>query len=220
MQNAVILEPERRANSAVIWCHGLGADGHDFASVVPELHLADDNAIRFIFPHAPKIPITINMGMVMPGWYDIKSISEIKRDVDVNGILNSVDRIANIIDQQIKQGIASENIILAGFSQGGVIALYTALMSPHRLAGVLALSTYLPAWEEFADKITTANKETDVIVAHGRQDPIVPFIAGQHLAERLKDHGFNVCFHAYDMPHSVCMEEIAMIANVIKSLNE
>lgn len=212
--NAVIIEPKKSAKYCVIWLHGLGADGHDFEPIVPELGLSQIPT-RFIFPHAPIRPITINGGMAMRGWYDILSITELKRDVDVKGIRESLQTIEQMIQSQLDQGIASDKIFIAGFSQGGVIAAYTALLSKHHFAGVLALSTYLPAWDDFKDQVTQANIDTPIFVGHGTQDPIVPLKAGEMLYQQLQSLGMPATWRTYLMPHSVCAEEVNDIRQFI-----
>lgn len=214
MNDAVIVNPKNKPEATIIWTHGLGADGHDFEGIIPELKV-DELNIRFIFPHAPVQPITINGGMAMRGWYDIKNITSLEREVDNNGIQDSVDRILKIIDAQLAEGIPSEKIILAGFSQGGVIALNSAFQCEHQLGAVIALSTYLPNWDHFKSKNINKNNGIPFIVAHGTVDPVVPFQAGQHLETTLKDEGFNVDFHSYPMQHQVCLEEIQMLSKWI-----
>ncbi|WP_119342776.1 alpha/beta hydrolase [Facilibium subflavum] len=216
MQDSVIIEPKSQAKSCVIWLHGLGADGHDFEAVVPQLNLSDCHGVRFIFPHAPIQPVTINMGIQMRAWYDIKRMDDIKRDVDTQGIEDSVRRIDQIVQAQIAKGIDSKNIILAGFSQGGAVAAISALTLPYTFAGVILLSTYLPDWDYFITKKTNANKYTDFVIAHGQFDHVVPIKAGLLLKETLAQEGFKVQWHQYPMEHSVCMEEIQMISDFIQ----
>ena len=214
MKDAVIVNPKNKPEATIIWTHGLGADGHDFEGIIPELKV-DTLNIRFIFPHAPIQPITINGGMAMRGWYDIKNITNIEREVDNNGIQDSVNRVLKIIDTQISEGIPSEKIILAGFSQGGVIALNTAFQCKHKLGGVLALSTYLPNWDHFKAQNLKHNNDIPFVIAHGSLDPVVPYQAGQHLFNTLNNEGFKVDFHTYPMQHQVCLEEIQMLSKWI-----
>ena len=197
-------------DASVIWLHGLGADGHDFEALVPELKLPDDLAIRFIFPHAPYRPITLNNGYVMRGWYDIKSL-EFGADPDQLGIDESAQALNQLIDQEISRGISSQRIILAGFSQGGAIVLHTALRSRHPLAGTLALSTYVPLHESLASEASEANKNMPLFMAHGLQDDIVNYKYGAQSRMLLLDQGYSVDWHDYPMSHSVCMEEITDI---------
>ncbi|BCL53857.1 carboxylesterase [Francisella tularensis subsp. holarctica FSC022] len=215
--NYELMEPAKQARFCVIWLHGLGADGHDFVDIVNYFDVSLDE-IRFIFPHADIIPVTINMGMQMRAWYDIKSLdaNSLNRVVDVEGINSSIAKVNKLIDSQVNQGIASENIILAGFSQGGVIATYTAITSQRKLGGIMALSTYLPAWDNFKGKITSINKGLPILVCHGTDDQVLPEVLGHDLSDKLKVSGFaNEYKHYVGMQHSVCMEEIKDISNFI-----
>ena len=194
--------PDVRAS--VIWLHGLGADGYDFAPVVDMLNLAQ---VRFILPHAPSMAVTRNNGYVMPAWYDLFAPSESQQE-DLVGITRSEDYLNSLIENEIKRGIASDKIVLAGFSQGGAIALHTATRYPKKLAGVLALSTYLPLKATLAKQAHAANLATPIFMAHGRADDIISL--DRALASRLslQESGFNVQWHEYPMAHSVCAEEI------------
>lgn len=193
---------------AVIWMHGLGASGHDFEPVVPELGLDSDLAVRFVFPHAPQIPVTINNGMVMPAWYDILEMS-LERKVDVAQIQKSADMINDLIEREIERGVNPENIVIAGFSQGGAIAYQVALTHPKKLAGLLALSTYLAIDDSYG--FTEANKNLPIKIDHGTQDPVVPVVLGQRATESLQQKGYNVDFSTYPMAHQVCMPQITAI---------
>jgi phospholipase/carboxylesterase len=190
--------------ASVIWLHGLGADGYDFAPVVDMLNLAQ---VRFILPHAPSMAVTRNNGYVMPAWYDLYAPSESKPE-DLAGITRSEGYLNSLIDNEIKRGIASDKIVLAGFSQGGAIALHTATRYPKKLAGVLALSTYLPLNSTLAKQAHAANLATPIFMAHGRTDDIISL--DRALASRLclEETGFAVQWHEYPMAHSVCAEEI------------
>ena len=192
---------------SVIWLHGLGADGHDFAPIVPELLLPPNLSIRFIFPHAPQQPVTINAGMVMPAWYDILSM-EISRQVDEVGINRSAEQVRDLIDKETNRGISSDHIMLAGFSQGGAVALHTGLLLEQPLLGILALSSYLPIPERILELQNTVNQSTPVFMAHGIYDPVVPVQLGQKTQEFLISQGYNVIWHTYPMEHSVNMDEI------------
>lgn len=209
--NCVIVEhnpSNKPIDKAVIWLHGLGASGHDFEPVVPELGLNDDLAVRFVFPHAPQIPVTINGGYVMPAWYDILEMS-LERKVDVTQIETSAQHIRNLIAQQIEQGVAEENIVIAGFSQGGAVAYHTALSHPQKLAGLLTLSTYLATAEQIA--YSDANKNIDIKIDHGTQDPVVPAVLGEQANKLLQGKGYDVTYTTYPMAHQVCVPQIKAI---------
>lgn len=193
---------------AVIWLHGLGASGHDFEPVVPQLGLSSDMAVRFIFPHAPQIPVTINGGMVMPAWYDILEMS-LDRKIDVTQIESSSQSIRDLIAREIERGVKPEHIVIAGFSQGGAVAYHVALAHPERLAGLITLSTYL-ATNDILD-YSTANKDIPILIEHGTQDPVVPVILGQQAQQVLADKGYNVDYNTYPMAHQVCMPQIQNI---------
>ena len=216
MKDSFIVEPSYMADACVIWLHGLGANGHDFKALLPQLELNENHTIRFIFPNAPVQPVKINAGMEMPAWYDIRRIDDIKREVDHKGILLSIQRINDIVEAQINAGINSENVILAGFPQGGVIAGLSAICSRYKLGGVLLLSTYLPDWAYFQQHMTESNIKTQFIVAHGVDDSVVPLAAGELLKQTLIDEGFCVKDYHYPMGHTLCAEEIQMIASFIK----
>ena len=200
------------ATHSVIWLHGLGADGHDFEPIVNELTLTHN--IRFIFPHSPSIPVTINNGMVMPAWYDIR-LPQIDKGQDAEGIKKSQQSIINLIEREIERGVKSENIILAGFSQGGAIALHTALRYEKPLAGIMALSTYLPLADTVEKEISEQNKNTSILIAHGTLDPVVPFNLALETQDTLNRLGYFSELKKYQMEHSVCPEEIDNISNWI-----
>ena len=202
---------------SVIWLHGLGADGNDFASIVPQLDLRGCPPIRFIFPHAPSMPVTVNGGYVMPAWYDIVGANLVDRQ-DAAGIQNSEKAIVALIEQEVARGIAYERIVLAGFSQGCAMALHTGLRLPHRLAGIMALSGYLPLASQFAAERHTANAKTPVFMAHGTQDPVVVLKRGEDSRDALKALGHPVQWHTYPMPHSVHPQEIVDIAAFLKQV--
>lgn len=208
---AVILNPAGVATASVIWLHGLGADGNDFVPIVPELSLPRFLSVRFIFPHAPYRPVTINNGYVMRAWYDIKALA-LQGPEDGEGIRASQQLTHDLIQQELDQGIALNKIVIAGFSQGGAIALQTALRYPRRLAGVMALSTYLPLRDSFAAELSAANRDLPILMCHGRQDPVVPFMLGERSRDALLAQGLKVDFRSYNMPHSVCAEEVMDIA--------
>ena len=216
MTTTETVEVETGSNPAgsVIWLHGLGADGHDFEPIVPELRLPDDLPLRFVFPHAPRRPVTINAGMAMRAWYDIVSLD---RDgpADEDGIRASAAILEGLVAREVERGVPVGKILLAGFSQGGAIALHTALRYPRRLAGLMALSTWLPLVSRFQDEVVdnaaAANRDLPIFMAHGSFDPMLPIQMGQSSAKLLVDAGFDVEWHDYPMAHAVCAEEIADI---------
>lgn len=199
---------------SVIWLHGLGADGHDFEGIVPALHLPEISHIRFIFPNAPIQQVTINGGIKMRAWYDILEAS-LERKVDIQGIYDSATLINEIIDQQCANGISSEQIFLAGFSQGGVIALHAGLRYPKKLAGILALSTYLPTIEQLKTERSLTNSNIPIFMAHGIIDPVVAIESGKSAFDALKEMNYCIEWHDYVMEHAVCGEEIEHISTFI-----
>ena len=200
------IESGPKPAAAVIWLHGLGADGHDFEPVVPELGLPASKPVRFIFPHAPMRAVTINNGMRMRAWYDILQMGPGAEDEA--GIRASQSQIEELMAIQNKKGIPTRNIALAGFSQGGAIVLQTALRSKQRLAGVLALSTYLPLRDQLAGERVAANNDLPIFMAHGSFDPMIGIDRAQRSREILEAQGYEVEWHEYPMPHSVCPEEL------------
>jgi phospholipase/carboxylesterase len=206
----VRLEPRQPATACVIWLHGLGADGHDFVPIVPELGLPADHGIRFIFPHAAVRPVTLNGGMPMRAWYDIATLDR-NGAVDDPGIAASRDRLAKRIAQEIESGIPAQRIVVAGFSQGGAIAYHTALRHGPRLAGLLALSTYLPGASAVLAAEDLAERDLPVMVMHGQHDPVLPVQLGQMAAEQITTLGFAPQWRAYPMAHQVCFEQITEI---------
>lgn len=211
------LESAPNPTAAVIWLHGLGADGNDFAGLVPQLNLTGCPAIRFVFPHAPKMPVTINGGYVMPAWYDITGAQLTDRQDD-RGIQKSEWAINALIENEVARGIAYERIVLAGFSQGCAMALHTGLRLPHRLAGIMALSGYLPLADRFPSERHAANAHTPVFMAHGTQDPVVKIQWGEESRDALAALGHPVQWHTYPMPHSVHPQEVADIAAFLKQV--
>lgn len=206
----VIVETGHSPTYSIIWMHGLGADGHDFEPLVPELALSGMPAMRFVFPHAPVRPVTINNGYQMRAWYDIIAIDRRARE-DGAGIAASAAQIGALIRAENARGVATNRIVLAGFSQGGAMALHIATRHPEKFAGVIALSCYLPLAREFATDRSAANFTTPFHVAHGTQDPVVPIALGEESRRILEGTGFRVEWHAYPMPHSVCEQEVADI---------
>lgn len=205
---AVEIETAPSPTHTVIWMHGLGADGNDFVPVVPELGLPASAAVRFVFPHAPLIPVTCNGGYIMRAWYDILSLSDAGRHADVSGIKASRDAIRALIARENARGIPTSRIVLAGFSQGGAMAYVAGLTHPEPLAGIIALSTYIPSPELLEAEFDAANAATPVFAAHGTQDDVVSPRLGEQARELLLARGIPLTWHAYPMPHSVCLEEI------------
>jgi phospholipase/carboxylesterase len=203
----VQLDSAANPSFAIIWLHGLGADGHDFVSLVPELIQPNWPGIRFIFPHAPERAVTINGGAHMRAWYDIKSLDRTALG-EAPGIRDSIKTVAALIEKCGDSGIAAERVFIAGFSQGGAVALCAALRHPAKLAGIIALSTYLPLLEQLAEEASEANAHIPVFMAHGVQDPVVPITLGEASANALRARGLKIDWHSYRMPHSLCGEEI------------
>ena len=214
---AVTLQPTTSATSSIIWLHGLGADGNDFVPIVPELRLPDSLSARFIFPHAPMRPITWNNGYVMRAWYDIKALA-LKAEEDAVGIHESDTAIRQLIQQELDHGVTANHIVIAGFSQGGAMALQSALRYPQRLAGVMALSTYLPLRDTLAKEASIANKDIPILMCHGKQDPVVPFELGDHSRKILEAQSYAVDFRTYNMPHSLCAEEVTDISTWLQKV--
>lgn len=207
---AVEVEPERAADAAVILMHGLGADGHDFESLVGELHLPPSPAFRWVFPHAPVRPVTLNGGLRMRAWFDIVALDR-RAPEDEAGIRESARAISALVRDERQRGIASERIVLAGFSQGGAMALHTGLREGERLAGILALSTMLPVAARLAAEAHPASATVPILMAHGSADPLVPISLGEGSRDLLRSRGYDVDWRAYPMPHSLCAEEVADI---------
>ncbi|MGR8998525.1 MAG: alpha/beta hydrolase [Gammaproteobacteria bacterium] len=215
--STIEIQPKSAHKYSVIWLHGLGADGHDFESITHELHLNAEPGIHFIFPNAPVQPVTINGGMKMRAWYDILEPS-LELKVDIAGIYQSAKLISQLIDQEMNKGIPSEQILLAGFSQGGVIALHTGLRYPCKLAGIIALSTYLPTLEKLKTERSSVNNATPIFMAHGILDSVVAIESGNAAFNALHALGYNVEWHDYLMGHSVCIEEIGHISTFINGI--
>lgn len=208
--DSIIVETQEQPDAAVIWLHGLGADGNDFLPIVDQLQLPSHLAVRFIFPHAPVRPITINQGYQMPGWYDISSLSIVDNE-DEAGIKESSTILKQLSEEQETQGIAAERIVLAGFSQGGTIALHCGTRYPKPLAGIMALSTYLALPDSLDDEISDYAIDTPIFMAHGRQDNVVAYEYGHQSMELLAAKDIDVNWHEYDMEHAVCPDEILHI---------
>lgn len=209
MLDAVVVEPSQTADSAVIWLHGLGASGRDFEPVLPLLEL-DSQTTRFIFPHAPQIPVTVNGGISMPAWYDIEHM-DIDRTIDVSGISRSADRVDAIVQTLMDEGIPANRIILVGFSQGGAVALYAGVRSRQSLAGVLALSAYWVGAQDSNLMPGRAPEGLPIEIHHGTLDPVVPYVLGEQACDALSALGYPVTFQAFAMPHSVVPEQLHAI---------
>jgi len=204
------MNPETEPAYVVIWLHGLGADGHDFEAIVPALQLPAALPIRYVFPHAPMRPVTVNMGMVMRAWYDILEM-DVSRKVDTGNIATSSDQLKDLIQRELNAGIPSDRIVLAGFSQGGAIALHTALRYPEPLAGILALSTYLPTIESLAAERSDANRNLPIFMVHGEHDPVIPIVHAEDTREQLTRLGYAIQWRVYPMEHQVCNDEVGDI---------
>ena len=213
---AVEISTAPQPTHAVIWMHGLGADGSDFVPVVPELGLVDAPGVRFVFPHAPEIPVTCNGGYVMRAWYDIVSLDSSSREIDEAGIVHSRAAIRRLIARENRRGIPCSRIFLAGFSQGGAVAYLTAMTHDEALAGVIALSTYIPCGELLARERTEVNRDIAIFAAHGRADDVVSPELGRRARDLLVRLGYRVDWHEYPMPHAVCLEEIHLLAGWLR----
>ncbi|NRD74468.1 carboxylesterase [Shewanella sp. VB17] len=206
----ITIEPPSLVTACVIWLHGLGDSGAGFAPVVPALGLPQDHGIRFVFPHAPEQAVTINQGYVMRAWYDIKSM-DLHNRADMDGVLSTEISVAALIQEQIDSGIPANKIVLAGFSQGGVISLFAGVRYPQPLAGIMALSCYLPTADKLPEGLSEANKTTAILQHHGEQDDVVPVRSGKMANELLKASGYNTQWKTYPMPHSVLPEQLTDI---------
>ncbi len=208
---AIEIETAANPTLSVIWLHGLGADGNDFVPIIPELGLPKGTAIRFIFPNAPVIPVSINGGYLMPAWYDILTLDGNSRVVDEAGIIATRNLVRALITQENARGIPTERIVIAGFSQGGAIAYTTGLTHPQKLAGIIALSTYIPSASLINTEFNQANQNTPIFAAHGRQDDVVRLSMGEAARDTVQQLGCRIVWHTYHMAHSVNLEEIKAI---------
>lgn len=207
----VEVNPDKKPDSVVIWLHGLGDSGNGFAPIVPQLALPDSMSVRFVFPHAPIIPVTINGGMEMRAWYDIKSLSFEDR-ADMEGVQRSAAQVEQLIQQEIDSGIPADRVVLAGFSQGGVISYYLGLRFPHKLAGILTLSTYMCDHDQSRTGWSDINKTTPIFASHGAYDEMVPIALGKAAYTNLSEAGFKVRWEQYPMQHNVHMSQIKDVA--------
>ena len=205
------IEPEQPATAAVVWMHGLGADAHDFSSVPSQLGLPAEISVRYIFPNAPRIPVTINMGLIMRAWYDVGELDG--TDQDEQRIRQSAAWISELVSREGERGVASSRVVLAGFSQGGAMALFTGLRHPQTLAGIMCLSGYLPLHEMLAEEATSASRPVSVFQAHGTHDPVVDYALGRGSHDLLAKAGYTVDWHEYPMAHQVCGDELRDIGD-------
>lgn len=215
-EREVTLSPPSPAAATVIWLHGLGADGWDFVPVVSELGLPDDLPVRFIFPHAPVRPVTVNAGYEMRAWYDIISFTPEGR-ADVAGLAEASQRVMDYVRAESEAGVPASRVVLAGFSQGGAVALFAGLRHPERLAGILALSTYLPFPEKLAADKSAANAQVPILMCHGREDPMVKLWMGSESRDLLGSQGYGVEWHDYPMQHELCIEELADVSRWLRA---
>ena len=212
----ITVEPKVVATSCVIWLHGLGDSGAGFAPVVPVLGLQQNHSIRFVFPHAPEQAVTINQGYVMRSWYDIKSM-DLHNRADMPGVLESETAVHALIQEQLDAGIEANKIVLSGFSQGGVISLFTGLRYPQKLAGIMALSCYLPNADKLPEQLSEANQKTAILQHHGVEDDVVPMNAGKVAHDLLLTKGYNAQWKTYPMPHSVLPEQLEDIGRWLQT---
>jgi phospholipase/carboxylesterase len=213
--SAVVLTPAATTTCAVIWLHGLGADGYDFVPIVEEMQLPSKLGARFIFPHARQRPVTINNGFVMRAWYDIRGFGLTSAE-DEAGVRESDAVVRNIIDEQVAGGVDAQCVVLAGFSQGGAMALHSGLRYPQRLAGIIGLSTYLPLRDTLEAERSPANHDVPILMCHGTRDQVVPEMAGKLSAGVLTTLGYRVEWHGFPMEHQVCAEEVTLIARWLR----
>jgi len=206
------VETAPNPRASIIWLHGLGADGHDFEPIVPELGLPKTLAARFVFPHAPMRAVTINGGAVMRAWYDVVAAGGDRREVEP-GVRESARQIEALIDRERSRGVTDSAIVLAGFSQGGAMALHTGLRHRERLAGIMALSCFLPLADAVSAEASPANRDVPIFMAHGTHDPMIPLARGHRARDLLVGLGYQTAWHEYRMPHSVCAEEVADISD-------
>ncbi|GAC21736.1 alpha/beta hydrolase [Paraglaciecola arctica] len=208
----VEVNPKSKAKATVIWLHGLGDSGNGFAPIVPDLKLPDELGIRFVFPHAPTRPVTINNDMLMRAWYDITSL-DFNNRADSQGVKESSALVANLIEKEIAQGIPANKIVLAGFSQGGVIALNLGTRYDKSLAGIMFMSSYMSEPEKLSAEAHPANKNTPIFMAHGTHDDVVPIFMGNAAFKVLESNGYQASWHEYAMQHNVCMQQLNDISN-------
>jgi phospholipase/carboxylesterase len=206
--DCIEVNPAGQPAATIIWLHGLGADGHDFEAIVPELRLPESLAVRYVFPHAPQRAVTINGGVTMRAWFDILDLRFTADSIVRDQFLESVGFLEVLIERELRSGIASDRIVLAGFSQGGAIVLHTGLLHRNRLAGILAMSMHLPMIHRLAPRLSPANRKVPIMMAHGQMDPVIPVVKAMETRQELIDQGYGVSWHEYPMQHSVSADEI------------
>jgi phospholipase/carboxylesterase len=216
-EHEVTLAPAGTPAGTVIVLHGLGADGWDFVPVVNELRLPDALPLRFVFPHAPVRPVTVNAGYEMRAWYDIREFTITGRE-DLEGITDATDRVQRYVEVERDHGIAPAQVVLAGFSQGGAVALHAGLRSRERLAGIVALSTYLPFKARLQAEVSQTNRDLPILMCHGSADPVVSVELGQMSRDALKEHGYEVEWHAYPIGHEICLPEIQQVSRWLQAV--
>jgi phospholipase/carboxylesterase len=209
--DCIEINPSGQPAATIIWLHGLGADGHDFEAIVPELHLPESLAVRYVFPHAPQRSITINADLRMRAWFDVLDLEHRADSVDMDQFLESEDLLRALIRNELKSGIPSDRILLAGFSQGGAIVLHTGLKYQKQLAGILAMSMYLPTIHNLAPALSPANRKVPIMMVHGQTDPVIPLARAVETRQELIRQGYAVDWHEYPMQHTVCADEIREI---------
>jgi phospholipase/carboxylesterase len=209
--DCIEVNPSVKPAATIIWLHGLGADGHDFEPIVPELRLPDSLPVRFVFPHAPERAVAINAGMVMRAWFDIFDLNLDADSVDKEQFLESAAMLEALIESELRSGLASDRIVLAGFSQGGAMVLHTGLHFQKRLAGILAMSMHLPTLGDRSAALSPVNREVPIMMAHGQMDPVIPLAKAIETRQELSRLGYAVSWHEYPIQHSVCAEEVADI---------
>ena len=209
--DCIEVNPSGKPAATIIWLHGLGADGHDFEAIVPELRLPGSLPVRFVFPHAPERAVTVNAGMIMRAWFDLIYLNLDANSADKEQFSESVEMLEALIENELRSGLASDRIVLAGFSQGGAIALHTGLHFPKRLAGILAMSMHLPTIRDRSAALSPANREVPIMMAHGQMDPLIPLARAIETRQELTRLGYAVSWHEYPIQHSVCAEEVADI---------
>jgi phospholipase/carboxylesterase len=209
--DCIEINPSGEPRATIIWLHGLGADGHDFEGIVPELRLPESLSVRYVFPHAPERSVTINAGLRMRAWFDILDLKHRAESVDMDQFLESGDMLRALIKNELKSGMPSDRIVLAGFSQGGAIVLHTGLLYPKQLAGILAMSMHLPGINNLADELSPASREIPIMMAHGQMDPVIPVARAIETRQELIRLGYTVSWHEYPMQHTVCADEILEI---------